>query len=103
MTDNPLLDSLLPGDAAEENSSSPIFTKVEPSPLMQNAILAIVHAKAEDPQELIRDASAIGFVYVAEVDEKRNKIKVLAPVSGRLPQKAFVWGAWPTTVDNLVG
>ena len=70
---------------------------------MQNAILAIVHADPNDTQENIRDASVIGFVYVAEVDEKRKKLKVLAPLSGRLPNKAFVWGAWPDGVGNLVG
>jgi len=70
---------------------------------MQNAILAIVHAEPDDAQENIRDASVIGFVYVAEVDEKRNKLKILAPLSGRLPNKAVVWGSWPEGVGDLVG
>ena len=70
---------------------------------MQNAILAIVHADPNDAQENIRDASVIGFVYVAEVDEKRKKLKVLAPLSGRLPNKAIVWGVWPEGVGDLVG
>ena len=100
---NPLLDALLPGDATEEASKAPIFTKVEPSPQMQNALVAVVHANINDSQEDIRDASVLGFVFVAEVDEARRKIKVLAPLSGRLPNRALVWGAWPDGIDNLVG
>lgn len=70
---------------------------------MQNSILAIVHADPNDTQENIRDASVIGFVYVAEVDEKRKKLKILAPLSGRLPNKAMIWGTWPEGVGDLVG
>jgi polyribonucleotide 5'-hydroxyl-kinase len=70
---------------------------------MQNAIIAIVHADPNDTQDNIRDASVIGFIYVAEVDEKRKKMKVLAPLNGRLPNNAMIWGAWPEGVADLVG
>jgi len=70
---------------------------------MQNAIIAIVHAEPGDSQEVIRDASVIGFIFVAEVDDKRKKLKILAPLSGRLPNKAMIWGAWPEGVSDLVG
>lgn len=70
---------------------------------MQNCILAIMHADPNDSQENIRDASVMGFVYVAEVDEKRKKMRVLAPVSGRMPNRAVVWGIWPDGVGDLVG
>lgn len=69
---------------------------------MQNSILAIVHANRADSQDVVRDASVVGFVYVAEVDEKRGKVKVLAPLSGRLPERAMVWGEWPEGVGGLV-
>lgn len=98
-----LLASLLPGDATEENSIPPIFDKVQPSAQMQNAILAIVHANPDDSQENIRDASVIGFVHVAEVDEKRRKLKILAPLSGRLPNRAMIWESWPEGVGDLAG
>ena len=98
-----LLNSLLPGDATEDSKAPSIFDQVQPSPQMQNAIIAIVHAEPGDSQENIRDASVIGFIYVAEVDEKRRKMKVLAPLSGRLPNKALVWGAWPDGVSDLAG
>ena len=70
---------------------------------MQNAILAIVQAELNDAQETIRDASVIGFLHVAEVDEKRKKLKILAPLSGRLPNKAMIWGQWPEGVADMVG
>ena len=70
---------------------------------MQNAIIAIVNAEPGDSEENIRDASVIGFIYVAEVDEKKRKMKVLAPLSGRLPNKALIWGNWPEGAGDLVG
>jgi len=70
---------------------------------MQNCILAIMHADPNDSHENIRDASVMGFVYVAEVDEKRKKMRVLAPVSGRMPNRAVIWGTWPEGVGDLVG
>ena len=70
---------------------------------MQNAVLAIVHAEPHDAQEVIRDASVIGFIYIAEVDEAKKRLKVLAPLSGRLPNKAIIWGKFPEGSGNLVG
>ena len=102
-TASDLLTSLLPGGESEDSVAAPIFEKVQPSLLMQNCILAIMHADPHDSQENIRDASVMGFVYVAEVDEKRKKMRVLAPVSGRMPNRAVVWGSWPEGVGDLVG
>ena len=97
-----VLNSLLPGGEAEELSAPPIFDKIQPSPQMQNSILAIVQADRNDSEENIRDASVMGFVYVAEVDEKKKKMKVLAPLSGRLPNQAMIWGSWPEGIGGLV-
>ena len=70
---------------------------------MQNGILAIMHASANDTLENIRDASVIGFLFVAEVDEKRRKVKILVPLSGPLPGTTMIWGSWPEDVGELVG
>lgn len=91
----------MPGDVSEDSTST-IFDKVRPSLQMQNAILTIVNAHPEDAQENIRDASVIGFIYVTDVDEKKNKVKVLAPVGGRLPNKAIIWGSWPEGISDLM-
>lgn len=90
----------MPGDETEVSTS--IFDKVRPSPQMQNAILTIVNAHPEDTQENIRDASVMGFMYVVDVDEKKSKLKVLAPVGGRLPNKAIIWGSWPEGISELM-
>ncbi len=91
----------MPGDETEYITSA-IFDKVRPSLQMQNAILTIVNAHPEDTQENIRDASVMGFIYVADVDEKKSKLKVLAPVGGRLPNKAIIWGQWPEGSFDLM-
>ncbi|KAI4134124.1 MAG: hypothetical protein LQ347_001783 [Umbilicaria vellea] len=98
-----VLNSLLPGGETEDAALPSIFDKAAPSASMQNGILAIMHADANDTPENIRDASVIGFVYVAEVDEKKKKLRVLAPLSGRLPNRAMIWGAWPDGIEDLVG
>lgn len=102
-TASDLLTSLLPGGESEDVTNQPIFERAQPSMLMQNCILAVMHADRNDTQENIRDASVMGFVYVAEVDEKRKEMRVLAPVSGRMPDRALVWGTWPEGIADLVG
>ncbi|KZF23192.1 Clp1-domain-containing protein [Xylona heveae TC161] len=106
-----ILTSLLPG-GDEDNDTEPsrggfhgppIFEKVEPSLSMQYSILAVTHVAPNSPHEDIRDSSLMGFVYVAEVDEQRKKLRILAPVSGRIPNKALVWGTWPEGFADLVG
>ncbi|KAK2744237.1 Cleavage polyadenylation factor subunit clp1 [Onygenales sp. PD_40] len=76
-----------------------------PTPLaLENTLLAITHAAPNAPLSEIRDASVMGFVYVAGVDEKKGKIRVLAPVGGRVPGRAMVWGRkWPGELVGLVG
>lgn len=99
-----MLASLLPGGEAEEDpTQKAIYERVQPSGQMQNAILAIVQADVNDTPENIRDASVIGFVYVAEVDEKRKKLRILTPIGGRIPYRALIWGSWPADVGELVG
>ena len=96
--------SLLPGgDEVDSSTKQDVYNRVEPTPMMQNAVLAIVQAEPNDNQESIRDSSVIGFVYVSEVDEKRRKFRILAPMSGRLPRRVLIWGLWPESVGNLVG
>lgn len=102
--------SLLPGGEADPDSDQPIaperkkpiLEKVTLSPQLQNSILAVVSADIKDKPKHIRDASVVGFLYVAEVDEKKRKVRVLSPMSGRMRLQAMVWGAWPGDVGELV-
>lgn len=70
---------------------------------MQHWTLAVMHASTKDAPETVRAASVMGFVYVSDVDEERRKIKVLAPVGGRLGDRPLVWGKWPEPFMNLLG
>jgi polyribonucleotide 5'-hydroxyl-kinase len=111
--ENAMLDALAPGGDVDEEeaaaqvaaSEKQIFEKVQPTLAMQGCILGIMHADADEAeQESVRDASVMGFVYVVEVDEKRKKVRVLAPVGGRsMSGRAVVWGRWPEEVVDLVG
>jgi polyribonucleotide 5'-hydroxyl-kinase len=84
-------------------TSTSIYERVAPSMMLQNSLLAITQAEIHDSQERIRDASVMGYVYVAEVDEAKRKIRLLSPVGGRVPSKAMIWGSWPEEVIDLVG
>ncbi|KAF2103595.1 mRNA cleavage and polyadenylation factor IA/II complex [Rhizodiscina lignyota] len=82
---------------------SNIYDKVMPSMMLQNALLAITTASATDSQETIRDSSVLGYMYVAEVDEAKKKLRLLSPVSGRVPGNAVVVGDWPEGIMDLMG
>ncbi|PFH63175.1 hypothetical protein XA68_17284 [Ophiocordyceps unilateralis] len=75
----------------------------EPSSVMEHWTLAVMHASAKDAPEVVRVASVMGFVYVSDVDEERRKMKMLAPVGGRLGDRPLIWGKWPEPYINLLG
>ena len=95
-----LLSSLLPGgDEEDAHTASSIYEQITPAPEMQNSSLAVVEAERNESPQSIRDANVIGFIHVLEVDEKKRKLRVLAPASGRLPNRAMIWGAYPEAAD----
>ncbi|KAL4761866.1 cleavage polyadenylation factor subunit CLP1 [Aspergillus foveolatus] len=118
-------DSFLPGNNEAESASSlpdlnsaanvsaataagalvPLKKVPGPAPsALANTLLAITHASPTSSLSEIRDASTMGFLYVADVDSERGKIRVLAPVGGRIPSRAIIWGKkWPAEVVGLVG
>lgn len=109
-------DSLLPGgstlptssqDEPDSQSSQSITLKKLPAPAptgLANSLLAISHAPPTASPNEIRDSSIMGFLYVADVDSDKGKIRILAPVGGRVPARALVWGKkWPGEVVGLVG
>ncbi|EAW13011.1 cleavage polyadenylation factor subunit CLP1 [Aspergillus clavatus NRRL 1] len=87
------------------NSAVPLKKVPRPAPtVLANSLLAITHAAPSAPSSEIRDASIMGFLYVADVDSEKGKIRVLAPIGGRVPPRAIVWGKkWPGEVVGLVG
>jgi len=97
---NAMLASFLPG--GEEDQEERLFNKVEPSTEMVHCIMAVMYASPVDSHETIRDASVMGFVYVAEVDEKKRRLRLLAPLSGKLGDRPMIWGSWPEPTMSLV-
>ena len=93
--------SFLPGE--DEMGESKLYEKVEPSSLMLHSLLAIMHAAVLDTVETIRDATVMGFVYIAEVDEKKRRLKILAPLNTRFTDRPLVWGSWPERTMDLIG
>ena len=62
-----------------------------------------MQADPGDSMDDIRDSSVVGFIYVAEVDEQKKKMRILAPLGGRMPYKAMIWGSWPDIGGDLLG
>ncbi|PHH75563.1 hypothetical protein CDD80_2264 [Ophiocordyceps camponoti-rufipedis] len=79
------------------------LVREEPSSVMEHWTLAVMHASVKDAPEMVRAASVMGFVYVSDVDEERRKMKILAPVGGRLGDRPLILGKWPEPYINLLG
>ena len=92
-------------DPTNLNPNNPLKKVLPPAPsTLANSLLAITHAPPTATPAEVRDASIMGFLYVAEVDAEKGKVRVLAPVGGRVPPRAVVWGRkWPGEVVGLVG
>lgn len=84
-------------------SSASIYTRTSPSASLQNSLLAITTASPTDSQDVIRDSSIKGYIYVADVDEAKKKVRLLSPQPGMIPGNAMVLGTWPEDVPGLVG
>ncbi|KAI2602222.1 Clp1-domain-containing protein [Hypoxylon sp. NC1633] len=87
----------------EDIWTNTMLERVQPSLAMQNCIMAVMYASIHDAADTIRDSNVMGYVYIAEVDEKRRKLKILAPVSARLGDRPLVWGSWPEPMVSLLG
>lgn len=79
-----------------------IYEKATPSSLIQNSLLAVTTASANERQEVIRDSSIRGYIYVADVDETKRKVRLLSPQPGQTPSNAMILGSFPEDVPGLV-
>ncbi len=84
-----------------EYETTQVLELVDSPGLLTHYTLAVMNASVNDPPEKIRKSSVVGFVYVASVDEERRRLKVLAPVSGRL-DRPLLWGEHPEPHINLL-
>lgn len=107
-------ESFLPGGLDDESSSyhasgskvalpaSQIYERMTGLvAAMRQSVLAVLNCEPEADQEVIRDASVMGFLYVTDTDEGRGRISLLSPVAGRVPNRAIVWAGWPESVLGL--
>ncbi|XP_014562612.1 hypothetical protein COCVIDRAFT_32547 [Bipolaris victoriae FI3] len=83
--------------------SGALFEKTVPGEGMVNQLLAITTASPNEAHAVIRDSSVRGYVYVADVDESKKKVKLLSPLPGQTPASALILGSWPEPVEGLVG
>ncbi|KAJ9643786.1 uncharacterized protein PV06_09036 [Exophiala oligosperma] len=82
--------------------SSQIYERMTvPYAAMRSSILAVMNCEPEAEQEIIRDSSVMGFLYVTDTDEARGRISVVSPVAGRVPNRAIVWAGWPEPILGL--
>ncbi|KAK0659031.1 mRNA cleavage and polyadenylation factor CLP1 [Lasiodiplodia hormozganensis] len=100
---NPASSFLPGGEDDDTESSGRLYDRIKPSLMIQNGLLAITHAEPSDSYEHIRDSSVVGYVYIADVDEAKQNVKLLAPLSGQIPRSAMILGNWPEDVAGLVG
>lgn len=102
--------NFLPGQDDDDDDYNPapapggskLFEKVEPMPNLLNTVVAVKYASPSATQEEIRDAAVMGFVYVAEVDTGKKRIRFLAPHQDRWTDKVMVVGEWPASVGDLI-
>jgi polyribonucleotide 5'-hydroxyl-kinase len=106
-------DTFLPGGIEDDATRGPGSSKVPfpasqiyermsaPFAAMRGSVLAVMNCDAEAEQEVIRDSSVMGFLYVTDTDEARGRISLLSPVAGRVPNRAIVWAGWPESVLGI--
>ncbi|KAH9827939.1 hypothetical protein Tdes44962_MAKER02693 [Teratosphaeria destructans] len=88
--------------ASTTSPTNTIYDKIEPSMGMTGSLLAIKYVSGKSSEDEIRDSPVMGYVYVAEVDEARKKLRLLAPEPQRWADQALVWGTWPDAVADIV-
>ncbi|OQN97358.1 hypothetical protein B0A48_16422 [Cryoendolithus antarcticus] len=85
------------------HSSGSLFEKVEPSTAMTASLMAIKFCSGSGTEESeVRDSAVMGWLYVADVDEVKKRVRFLAPHPQRWGNRALVWGGFPEAVGDLV-
>ncbi|KAI8216464.1 mRNA cleavage and polyadenylation factor, partial [Colletotrichum sp. SAR 10_86] len=91
------------GDNATYGGADDGLTRVDSSQLMAHWTLPVVYASIRDSPETIRTSNIMGYVYVADIDKEKRKLRILAPVGGRLGDRPLLMGKWPEPYINLLG
>ena len=107
VADGALEQSFLPGGEEDETEGVTVskggeLEKVAVNAKMMHSVVAVVYASPSDRPEVVRDASVMGFLYIADVNEKTKKVRILAPLSGKLGDRPLVWGRFPEAAVSLI-
>lgn len=74
---------------SQDPSQQLLPVEINPSNL-QHALVAISYAGRKAEPQIIQKAPILGFGLITEVNEKRNKLRILLPVPGALPNKPMI-------------
>ncbi|KAK4903530.1 Cleavage polyadenylation factor subunit clp1 [Elasticomyces elasticus] len=91
-----------PSSSSAVVSTSATFEKITPSAAMTGSFIAIKFCPSNSENYTVRDSAVMGYLYVADVDEPRKKVRFLAPHPQRWGDRALVWAQWPEAVADLV-
>lgn len=84
-------------------SSDALFEKITPSSALMASLVAIKLCPGTHVDEKeIRDSAVMGYLYVADVDETKKRVRFLAPHPQRWGDRALVWGSLPEPLADLV-
>ncbi|KAF1955734.1 pre-mRNA cleavage complex II protein-like protein Clp1 [Byssothecium circinans] len=95
--------SLAPHSQTADFDDLHIFRFIESIADLVGKLLALTTVPASARQEDIRDSSVTGYMWIANVDESRKKVKLLCPQPGILLPNALILGRWPEAVEGLLG
>ncbi|ORY85681.1 Pre-mRNA cleavage complex II protein Clp1-domain-containing protein [Protomyces lactucae-debilis] len=82
--------SLLPIGAEQQTSSNAHVATCEPSSLLLHSMITMVQAESHDSAEVVSQSSVLCHLVVTDVDDAKQKMTLLCPFQGRLPNKALI-------------
>ncbi|CAA93606.1 mRNA cleavage and polyadenylation factor clp1 [Schizosaccharomyces pombe] len=60
--------------------------------ILQNSILAVSSVGEDEDEATVVDSCIIGYVFVSDVDDVKNRMTLLSPVPEQLPSNALIMG-----------
>lgn len=78
------------------------FEKTKPMPEMTGSLVAIKHCVGKSSADDVKVSAVKGYLFVAEVDEVKRRVRFLAPHPQTWGDRALVLGqGWPEAVGDL--
>lgn len=78
------------------------FEKTKPEPEMTGSLVAIKHCAGQSSAQDVRVSAVKGYLFVAEVDEVKRRVRFLAPHPQTWGDRALVLSqGWPEAVGDL--